>query len=171
MKQKQGTNNMFIHVLFVVYVYVIVRIILFKFGSVDITFLWYRLNESLQNPDHIIRQFQTGNLIPFDEISKITHGGMSTHGLINLLGNVAIFIPYGILLGVMLRNKKVSCADVFILSFGLSLLLESAQAVLAIGIFDIDDLILNSTGGLLGFIFLKLFASTIPISRVVGDRP
>ncbi|RAP74513.1 VanZ family protein [Paenibacillus montanisoli] len=166
LKHKEKLKDIIIQASFVLYVYILFKIILFKFDSINMTFLWAQLKTSLENPDHIIRQFQSGNLIPFDEISKITQG-MSEHGWINLFGNLAIFIPYGFLLGAMLRNKKISCTDGFILSFALSQLLESAQVLFAIGIFDIDDLILNSTGGLIGFIIFKLFARSVTALSVI----
>lgn len=77
----------------------------------------------------------------------------------NLLGNIVIFIPYGILLGLVSINKrKISFVDVFLCSFGLSLCLECAQTVFSIGIFDVDDLILNSSGDLIGWIAFRICA-------------
>ncbi len=66
-----------------------------------------------------------------------------------------IFIPLGIYLGILLRDwnflKKAA------LAFGISFSLEIAQFALAIGAFDITDLINNTFGGVLGiFIYLLL---------------
>jgi glycopeptide antibiotics resistance protein len=169
MKHMKMLNAIKIQLLFTLYVYMLFKIILFKFGSIDMTFLWQQLKLSLGNPNYISRQFQKGNLIPFKEISRTIHG-ISSHGLINLVGNFAIFMPYGILLGLMLRNKKISFIDAFIFSLGLSLILESAQALFSIGSFDVDDLILNSTGGLLGFIIFKLSAKLVITSSVIQAR-
>ncbi|MDF2652212.1 MAG: VanZ family protein, partial [Paenibacillus sp.] len=105
----------------------------------------------------------------FKEISSTIHD-ITSHGLINLVGNFAIFMPYGILLGLMLRNKKISVIDAFILSLGLSLILECAQAIFSIGHYDVDDLILNSSGGLIGFITFKLFAMLVTSSSAKQAR-
>jgi glycopeptide antibiotics resistance protein len=169
MKPKKKFNDIKIQVLFTLYVYTLFKIILFKFGSMDMAFLWQQLKMSLGNPDYMSRQFQKGNLIPFKEISRTFHD-ISSHGLINLVGNFAIFMPYGILLGLMLRNQKISFIDTFILSLGLSLILECAQALFSIGRFDVDDLILNSSGGLIGFITFKLFAKLSAASSVIQAR-
>ncbi|BBH24074.1 hypothetical protein Back11_54190 [Paenibacillus baekrokdamisoli] len=166
MKHQKRLNDIKIQVLFILYVYTLFKIILFKFGSIDMTFLWQQLKMSLGNPDYISRQFQKGNLIPFKEISRTVHS-LSTHGLINLVGNFAIFMPFGIFLGLMLRNKKISGIKLFILSLGLSLILECAQALFSIGNFDVDDLILNSSGGLIGFISFKLFVKAVTASSVI----
>lgn len=169
MKPKIMLKDITIQVFFTLYVYTLFKIILFKFGSMDMTFLWKQLKISLGNPDYISRQFQKGNLIPFKEISRTIHD-ISSHGLINLVGNFVIFMPYGILLGLMLRNKKISVIDAFILSLGLSLILECAQAFFSIGRYDVDDLILNSSGGLIGFITFKLFAMLVTSSSANQAR-
>jgi glycopeptide antibiotics resistance protein len=46
---------------------------------------------------------------------------------------------------------------VFILSFSLSLCFEVTQLLLCIGTFDVDDLILNTSGGMVGCGALRLF--------------
>ncbi|GGD55355.1 VanZ family protein [Paenibacillus nasutitermitis] len=169
MKPKKMLIDIYILVLFTLYVYALFKIILFKFGSIDMTFLWHQLKLILGNPDNIRWQFQKGNLVPFKEISRAIHT-ISSHGLINLVGNFAIFMPFGILLGLMLRNKKISFIGSFTLSLGLSLILECAQALFSIGSFDVDDLILNSSGGLIGFIIFKIFANLVTTSSVNQAR-
>ncbi|KQX56590.1 MULTISPECIES: VanZ family protein [unclassified Paenibacillus] len=169
MKHKIMLKDITIQVLFTLYVYILFKIILFKFGSIDMSFLWHQLRLNLWNTDHMSRQIQKGNLVPFKEISGTIHD-ISSHGLINLVGNFTIFIPYGIFLGLMLRNKKISCMDAFILSLGLSLILELAQAFFSIGRYDVDDLILNSSGGLIGFITFKLFAMLINTSSATKQE-
>ena len=41
-------------------------------------------------------------------------------------------------------------------SFELSLLVEVLQLVTKVGSFDVDDLLLNTVGGILGFLIYKL---------------
>ena len=68
-------------------------------------------------------------------------------GLFNVVGNVAMFIPVGWLLAVFVGRRRVLKAVVA--SVGLSTAIEVAQ--LFVGRFsDIDDVILNTTGALLG---------------------
>lgn len=145
-----------IHVMFAFYLYVLIKIILFKYGRIDMTFLLQQLKQGWSNPEPIIWRVQQGNLIPFDEISKTFHS-MSMHGFINLFGNIVIFMPFGIFLGLLGMKKKLSCMGVFMRAFGVSLCLESAQAIFSMGSFDVDDLILNASGGLIGFIVVSLY--------------
>ncbi|WP_074904790.1 VanZ family protein [Paenibacillus algorifonticola] len=79
-------------------------------------------------------------------------------------------MPYCILLGLMLRNKKISFIEAFIHSLGISLILECAQTVFSIGRFDFDDLILNSSGGLIGFITFKVFAKVAATPSIIQAR-
>jgi glycopeptide antibiotics resistance protein len=94
---------------------------------------------------------RTYNLIPFQE-PLIVNGKPDLN---EILLNVLIFIPLGIYLGILLRDwnflKKAA------LAFGIGFSLEIAQFALAIGAFDITDLINNTFGGVLGiFIYLLL---------------
>lgn len=98
------------------------------------------------------------NLVPLKEISRFLNYrevlGMRAV-LLNILGNVVAFMPFGIFLPVFsVRCRKV-CMTVYY-SFELSLLVELLQLVTRVGSFDVDDLILNTLGGLLGFL-LYLF--------------
>jgi glycopeptide antibiotics resistance protein len=166
MKQKRMQNDIKIQVLFALYVYALFKVILFKFGSIDITFLGQQLKRSLGNPDNITRQLHQGNLIPFQEISRTMHA-LTSNGLINLVGNIAIFMPFGIFIGLILKNKKLSFIGAFILSLGLSLCLESTQVIFSIGRFDVDDLILNSIGGMVGFIAFRLCVKFVAVASGV----
>ncbi|MBP3963055.1 VanZ family protein [Paenibacillus lignilyticus] len=165
--EKNIRNHVFIHGLFVLYMYALIKIILFKFGPIDFAWLWLQLKESLASPAYISSRLQSGNLIPFKEITTAIHV-QSSHNLINLYGNIAIFIPFGMFIGLMSPNKGGSVIGAFFRSFGLSLCLETAQILFAIGRFDVDDLILNASGGLIGYTALVLFIrlmGTISIRR------
>lgn len=72
----------------------------------------------------------------------------------NLLGNVFIFIPIGILVP-MFVSKKINLIKCTILSFFCSLVIEATQFVCRCGVFDVDDLFLNTVGGLVGYLIFK----------------
>ena len=84
-----------------------------------------------------------------------THGSLLIHCAINLLGNVLLFIPLGYLLpDNFLRQRRF---HIFALTcFIGDLLVEITQLLTLLGSFDIDDVILNLTGLLMGFLFWKL---------------
>lgn len=75
--------------------------------------------------------------------------------IINIIGNIALFIPFGFLLPItFLRQLNRLDKLLFVTVCGI-FLIEISQFILQIGVFDIDDIILNSIGVILGFMILK----------------
>lgn len=169
MKLTKLMNGIIVPILFAIYIYLLIKVILFKFGTMNVSFLGHQLQKNVLNPENMIERLRSGNLSPFQEISRNIQGSSSID-FINLVGNIALFIPFGIFLLLMSRNKQISFISVFILSFGLSLSLECAQVIFSIGTFDVDDLILNVSGAMLGFVIFKVFMMCIGIkSKVIQD--
>jgi glycopeptide antibiotics resistance protein len=73
----------------------------------------------------------------------------------NILANTVCFMPFGFL--VPLITKK-PCGFFLTAFFGLlfSGLIESAQYFFKIGVFDVDDIILNTAGVILGYIAARI---------------
>ncbi|HDR6311144.1 TPA: VanZ family protein [Bacillus cereus] len=70
--------------------------------------------------------------------------------LMNTLGNVIIFIPFGFLLPLLFKQiNNVKMASKIFIKF--ILLIESLQLLTFTGVFDIDDIILNMLGALIGY--------------------
>lgn len=93
-----------------------------------------------------INTFGTNNFIPFKEISRYTIG--SRLFIKNIIGNMIMFVPYGFFTGVYV--KKSNWKSSFLLVFIASIAIESTQ--LAIGrVFDVDDILLNMVGGMIGY--------------------
>lgn len=154
MKKTKWMNKLFVLALFVFYMYALIRIILFKFRWRNMTFLMSQLERNFGNPEILIYHFQKGNFILFKTITINIQNLSGWHDLSNLIGNIVAFIPLGIFL-VLLSKKKFK--GVLAFSFCLSLSLECLQIVFTIGNFDVDDLILNTSGGLLGYFSIKLY--------------
>ena len=94
------------------------------------------------------------NFIPFKEIFRYSIG--SDKFIKNVMGNIVLFIPYGFLASYFLDNKKISVISV--LTIIISLTIESVQYYIG-RVFDIDDIILNLLGGIIGcLIFVGLDA-------------
>lgn len=137
-------------VLLFLYTYFIFKVILFKFGSVDLGNLLIQLSKTLAHPDLIVDRWDTANLDLFRTIRRQV-AQPNLRNVANLIGNFTIFIPFGLLVAMTVRRLS-SFFLVVVLSFGLSLCLESLQLVLSMGTFDIDDLLLNTAGGVAGYI-------------------
>lgn len=156
MKKAKLMNRIIVLALFAVYMYALVRIILFKFRWRDMGFLMYQLQRNLGNPEILMHQLQSANYTPF-ETMFINIQSLSWHDLSNLVGNIALFIPFGMFLVLLSNNKGISFIGVLALSLSLSLCLECLQVVFTLGIFDVDDLILNTCGGLVGYGAIRLY--------------
>ncbi|MBE9917769.1 VanZ family protein [Paenibacillus donghaensis] len=78
--------------------------------------------------------------------------------IINLVGNVGVFIPFGMVLPYLFQ--RLQSYGLFIAFFtGSIVVLEILQIVLKVGTGDIDDVILNVIGASAGFISYRFFAS------------
>lgn len=99
------------------------------------------------------------NLVLFKEIGRFLKyrkslGTMAV--MLNLVGNVAAFVPFGFFLPVINRKCHSFFYMVFF-SFEFSLLVETIQLISKVGSFDVDDLLLNTIGGAIGYlIFIVL---------------
>lgn len=156
MKLTKLMNRIIVPGLFVLYMFTLFRIILFKYSTIDMDFLWYRLQKNLEEPEYSMHRMLYGNFIPFKTISD-TVLSPSIHEVINLVGNILAFMPYGIFIVLLSKSKMISLNGVFMRSLGVSLLLECLQVFFSIGNFDVDDLILNTSGGLLGYCIFCIF--------------
>ncbi|MDO4345438.1 MAG: VanZ family protein [Eubacteriales bacterium] len=73
----------------------------------------------------------------------------------NIAGNVLCFVPFGAILPVLNRRAR-NFFMITLLSFQFSFLVECAQLISRVGSFDVDDLVLNTLGGVLGFLIFTL---------------
>ena len=83
---------------------------------------------------------------------------MRSHVIENIVGNVLLFIPLGMFLPFMIR-KMNSIGGIALSGFALSYFIESVQLVSRIfgnyRTVDIDDIILNTAGAVIGFIVIS----------------
>lgn len=90
--------------------------------------------------------FGMSNFIPFREIFRYDIG--SPKFMRNVIGNIMLFIPFGFLTSYLLNNKKFSVAA--ILTLIVTGTIETVQYYIG-RVFDIDDIILNFIGSMIGF--------------------
>ncbi len=94
----------------------------------------------------------SNNFIPFKEILRYKD---LTSGLFmrNVIGNIIIFIPFGFLISDLLNDKtekdNILVSGLIVLITSLSI--ELIQMYIGRS-FDIDDIILNLTGGIIGYL-------------------
>lgn len=112
--------------LLLIYVLTLVWLVLFKL--------------SLDLPSVFDQHIRSITLTPFTNFS-----GGNARGTVN---NLIVFIPLGLLLSVNFKRSSFWRRFLFVFSFSLSA--ELVQYVFAIGRTDITDIIMNTSGGILG---------------------
>lgn len=98
------------------------------------------------------------NLAPFAEIKRYTSYIQeigAVYVIINLVGNVICFMPLGFVLPI-LSHRRWGVFRITCVSFLSSLLIELTQLVSKLGSCDVDDIFMNTCGGLLGYILFLI---------------
>jgi glycopeptide antibiotics resistance protein len=99
------------------------------------------------------------NLVPFDTIRIYIfnfHSYNFDTWFYNTFGVLLVFIPLGLLLPVVFVNLR-TLRNIIFTSVYVSILIEVLQYIALLGVFDIDDIILNTLGTVLGFWLYKVF--------------
>ncbi|MBX9137507.1 MULTISPECIES: VanZ family protein [unclassified Clostridium] len=127
--------------LFFIYFLILVNLTLFKYGDLMIDF---------DNRFYI-------NYIPLVETIKMFNNNFTDihTALYNVIGNILLFIPLGF--GIPLFfNKKNKLFKIILYGFTASLFIESIQIFTPNNFTDIDDIIFNTFGSVLGFLIFNI---------------
>lgn len=144
MNKRERIETVFLYGVFICYILFLIKLLLLSRVSL------LDLFNSQRTLDRSI------NLIPFHSIKEYIFTNSATikkFAFSNVVGNIVIFIPLGAYLSLFKNNKRVITNLLFI--FIVSLFIEIIQGLLGIGASDIDDIILNCLGGLVGILGYK----------------
>lgn len=75
--------------------------------------------------------------------------------MVNMFGNVLAFVPFGFVLPII-SSKNRRFLNVLLLTLELTITIELFQLLLKVGIFDVDDILLNTVGGMIGYILFAI---------------
>jgi glycopeptide antibiotics resistance protein len=115
-------------------------------------------------PMQTVPPHQSVQLVPFQWIADTFRDGRIAFDLMTL--NVLLFVPLGAML--MFWGRR-SIGQAALIGYGVSLLIEGSQLLWANRIFDVDDLIANTTGTALGW--LGALAAVKVYGRVKASVP
>lgn len=87
------------------------------------------------------------NLVPFREMFRYPVGSENFNR--QVIGNILLFMPFGFFATYYTKIKKIS--SISFMSILVSLTIEVVQKYISRS-FDVDDIILNVVGGILGFL-------------------
>ena len=133
-------------VAFLAYAALLIRLVVFKkIPVVHIGHMRFRFAGTHTGP---------ANLVPFRTIvpeftALFADRGNHLIAMVNLLGNILPFMPIGVLAPLIVRS--VSWRKALALGFFTGLTCEVLEVVFRVGIFDVDDILLNAIGVLLGY--------------------
>ena len=124
---------------------VLIRFVFYPFFTVNGKVQPLILNMSSIQPLRV-------NLIP---LVNILDYDIEREAAINIIGNISMFIPTGIILPIL--YKRLDCFwKVLLAGAGLSFAIEMIQLLFPGSVTDIDDLILNTAGAVIGYGIYKL---------------
>lgn len=140
-------------VFFVLYLFLLVNFVLVKGKLFDRLspsdyYAYYELNMPKSKNVGV-------NLVPFQTIKgyyKPENWNPESTKTANVIGNIVLFMPLGFLLPLIFP-KTDKLLIMFLLSLLVSVCLEASQYFFQSGFADIDDVILNTLGGVLGYGF------------------
>lgn len=98
------------------------------------------------------------NLVPFRNIYGITLGwikGSLTFRFFirNIFGNILAFAPFAYFFITIFNLKDIK--KFIFLTSGIIVIIESSQYLMQIGVYDIDDIILNLNGSIIAFLIIS----------------
>jgi glycopeptide antibiotics resistance protein len=156
-KQKNGLI-MIVQSSFLVYIFMVLTLtgyfILFR--EISAHGWWSGMRLRVEREDHV-------NLTPFQvfKIYRLTDK--------QIVGNFIMLFPLGIYLPVLYKRLN-KFWHVFLVSLLVSVSIEILQLATRFRSADIDDVILNTTGALIGYLFFKLIASFKPRAEAHTSR-
>jgi len=121
--------------LFVIYILIVLRLTVFRFVT------------PFEQPQI--------NLIPFVDLVHVYMNAGIYSFLWLFLGNIGWFMPFGFLMPILL--KKSSFLKIVLMGFSFSFAIETTQFFSRQGVAELDDLILNTFGVIIGYLIFKLF--------------
>lgn len=114
--------------------------------------------------EHYGRTISSGeyryNLTLFKEVRRFIEyrNRIGSEGfIVNIFGNILAFAPFGFVLPVISPDNR-KLLNITLLSLEFSLTIELLQLIFRVGIFDVDDLLMNTLGGFIGglcFLFAR----------------
>ena len=143
-------HRIFLILLFVVYILVVIKLLIFKYPYCELKEIMDTWEKGV-----IWEGLDTANFTLFKTIKMYIRYSYKLNSFENLVGNVVVFLPFGYLLPHILRTAK-SGLMLMGYAFFFSLSIELFQLFSAFGAFDVDDLLLNTAGALIGFFVYKM---------------
>lgn len=137
--------------------------------------LFLALQGRYQNPIAMVREafdrirtMERINLVLFRSISSFCEHFIWDIFIINIAGNIIMFMPWGFGLPLLWKKNR-SFTRIVLMSLGITLFIEVSQLFIGRSV-DVDDLILNFLGGCLGAAVYFLLCRCCPAIKDYGEE-
>lgn len=107
------------------------------------------------------------NLVPFASITQLIRHTPAQVAFKNIVGNIVLFVPLGLLLPILFSRLQRPWPMIW-RGAAISIAIELAQLVTRARAVDIDDVILNTLGGAIGFAVYRAIA--VLVRRTTAGR-
>ncbi len=144
-------KNKRIRLVFFIYLLIVIKLIIFKYP-----FSQMKAIADSWEKNVILEGLDTANFTLFKTIRMYIDYSYKLNSFENLVGNIVVFIPFGFLFPYVIkrgRNFLVMLFHAFLLVLGI----EVFQLFSAFGAFDVDDILLNCFGAVIGYLFYLIF--------------
>lgn len=151
MKKVSQTGDKRWHVIFFVYLLIVIRLIIFKYPPQQLLAIAKGWEKGV-----ILEGLKHANFTLFKTIRMYIDYAYKLNSFENLAGNVIVFIPFGFILPFVLKKGRhffVMLINAFLFVMGL----EIFQLFSAFGAFDVDDILLNCTGAVMGYVLYLIW--------------
>lgn len=146
---KKGLKVLF-HILFWIYFLIAIRFLIFKYPAAFLKSIADNWNRGV-----ILSGLSTANFVPLKTITMYIRYADRLNSFENIVGNIIIFMPFGFLVPFTWKSNH-GVGLIFALGFLFSMGVELTQLISGFGAFDVDDLILNTLGAILGYFVYKI---------------
>lgn len=140
-----------VRLIFFLYLLVVIKVIIFKYPLDQL-----RAIAATWEKEVILEGLDTANFTLFKTIRMYIDYSYKLNSFENLAGNIVVFVPFGFLFPYVIsrgRNFFIMLLHAFLLVLGI----EVFQLFSAFGAFDVDDILLNCFGAVLGYMAYLVF--------------
>lgn len=138
--------------LFFIYILVVLKVIIFKYPMEHLLAIARTWEKGV-----VLEGLDTANFTLFKTVRMYIHYSYMLNSFENLVGNIVVFIPFGFLLPWVFppaRRFLIFFLNAFLFVAGI----EVFQLFSAFGAFDVDDIMLNCFGAILGWIIIMMIS-------------
>ncbi len=146
MKKETSAERRKYQVIFFIYLLIVVRLIIFKYPFSQLAEIARGWGKGA-----VLHGLDTANFTFFKTIQMYIDYSYMLNSFENLVGNVIVFVPFGFLIPYVHEWSKkfwVMLLNAFLFVLGI----EVFQLFSAFGAFDVDDILLNCFGAIIGYI-------------------